>query len=98
MGRAGDIDRQQIRVSPDSVLDVDDDVPGRERRGLHDVVLGAPGALGRPGQAFTQNVLLGDDGERIGLENRAQGPVSRVRCRTERDLRASDQLSMFTQP
>ena len=87
VGRAGDVDRQQVRVSPDAVLDVDDDVSGRERRSLHDEVPGAARAPDRPGWTFAQDVPLGDDGEPVGLEAVLQTQhreTDRVRGRSSR--------------
>ena len=66
--RAGGLDRLQADEAADAVIDVDDEIAGREARHLGDEILRAARGAARPHQAVAENVLLADDGGVFGLE------------------------------
>ena len=66
--RAADVEGPQPLVAADTVIDVDHEVAGRHAGGLDDEILGAPGAPRWPGDAFAEDVLLGDEGAFAGFE------------------------------
>ena len=68
MRRALHLDGLQALEAADAVIDVDDEIARRERRQLADEVRGLLVAPAAPHHAVAENVLLGDDGEIIGLE------------------------------
>ena len=61
MRGAGRLDRLQADEAPDAVVDMDDEVAGRQRARLRQHVLRAPPALRLPDEAVAENVLLADD-------------------------------------
>ena len=65
---AGGFDRAQAYEAADPMIDMDDQVPGREARHLGDEVLRPVRATPRAHQAVAQNILLADDGGFEGLE------------------------------
>ena len=68
MRGAGRLDRLHTNEAADAVVGVNDDVAGRQRRHFGDEV-GATFALLRAAhQPVAENVLLGDEGERVRLE------------------------------
>ena len=66
--RAGGRDRLQSGKAPDAVIDMHDEVAGRETGRLGDEIVGAAHGAARPHQTIAQNVLLADDGRVGGLE------------------------------
>ena len=67
--RAGDVDRLQAIVAADAVIDMGDEIAGREARGFGEEV-SAPARERRRARhhAVAEDVLLGDDGEIRRLE------------------------------
>ena len=83
--RARDIDGLQADEAADTVLDMDDDVAGRQARDLRDEVFELAAGLARPHQAIAEDILLGQHGKSVGLEpglhadDREHGLVARHR-------------------
>jgi hypothetical protein len=61
-------------VAPDAVVDVDDEIAGRQRLRLGQEVLGLPLLAGRADQTVAEDVLFGDDGEATAFEAVLQPP------------------------
>ena len=68
MRRAGRLDGAQPHEAADAVIDVHDQIAGREARRLGDEILGRRARAARPHQAVAEDVLLADDGGVGGLE------------------------------
>ena len=68
MRRAADLDRLQPDKASDAVLDMHHEIAGRKARDLRDEIVELAARFARPHQAVAENVLLGDDGEFVGLE------------------------------
>ncbi len=68
MRRAADLQGLQANEASNTVLDMNDDVAGREARDFGDEVLEFPASLARADQAVTQNVLFGNECDVFGLE------------------------------
>src|SRR5512145_816400 len=68
MRRARDLDRLQVRVTPDTVLDMRDQIAGRERGCFREEILRAPDAAAGTHHAVADDVLLADDREVRTLE------------------------------
>ena len=66
--RAGRLDRLQAGKTPDAVIDMHDQIAGREAGRLGDEILGAAGGAARPHQPVAKNILLADDRGVFGLE------------------------------
>ena len=66
--RARRLDGLQADEAADAVVDVDDEIARRQRRGLGQHVLGAALALRLAHEAVAENVLLADDREARRLE------------------------------
>ena len=66
--RAGGLDRLQPGETADAVIDMHDEIAGREAGGLGDEIVGAAHGAARPHQPVAENVLLADDGGVGGLE------------------------------
>ena len=66
--RAGGVDRLQAGEAADAVIDVHDEIAGREAGRLGDEIVGAAHGAARPHQSVAENVLLADDGGVVGLE------------------------------
>ena len=54
--------------APDAVIDMHDQIAGREAGCLGDEILGAARGAARPHQPVAENVLLADDRGIVGLE------------------------------
>jgi hypothetical protein len=98
--RAHRLDRLQPGVAPDPVIDMDDEVAGRERLRLGQVILGPPRLAVRLDQAVAEDVLFGDDGDPAPREALFQGQTARCRGDGKRassvpDLPANPPPSMF---
>ena len=72
MWRALNLDDLQPLEAADAVVHVNDEVPRRQCRKFADEVGGLLVAASAPHHAITKNVLLGDDGEIIGLKTLLQ--------------------------
>ena len=72
--RAGRLDRLQAGEAADAVIDMDDEIAGRQAGRLGDEILGAARGAARPHQPVAENVLLADD-------RRSRRSRSRSRCR-----------------
>ena len=97
MRRARGLDRLQPLEAADAVVDVDDEVAGRQRRRLGDEVLRPARAPLRAHQPVAEDVLLGEDGEVAGLEARFEAPDGdrdRVLRSRERVGEAPDRLRL----
>jgi hypothetical protein len=68
--RAGGVDRLQPGKTADAVIDVHDQIAGREAGRLGDEIVGAALRAARPHQPVAENVLLADNGGVFGLEAR----------------------------
>ena len=68
MRRTGDIECLQPDIAADAVLDVRDEIAGREAGGFLEKIPRALGAAARRNHAVAENVLLGDDGKVGRLE------------------------------
>ena len=66
--RARRLDRAQPDETADAVIDVHDEVAGRQRGDFGDEVVGALGGAARPHQPVAEDVLLADDRGVGGLE------------------------------
>jgi hypothetical protein len=66
--RAGGMDRLQAGKTADAVVDMYDEVAGREAGRFGDEIVGAALRPARPHQPVAEDVLLADDGGVFGLE------------------------------
>ena len=66
--RAGGFDGTQPDEAPDAMIDMDDEIAGRQTRHLGDEILGTFRRPPRPHQAVAENVLLADHDGLGGLE------------------------------
>ena len=66
--RAGGLDVLQADEAADAVIDMHDEIAGRQARHLGDEIVRALGRAARPHQPVAQDVLLADDGDVGGLE------------------------------
>ena len=66
--RAGGLDRLQADEAADAVIDMHDQIAGREAGHLGDEIFRAAAGAARPHQPVAENVLLADDGGVGGLE------------------------------
>ena len=66
--RAGGIDRLQAGETADAVVDMHDQIAGREAGRLGDEILRRRAGAARPHQPVAENVLLADDRGVFGLE------------------------------
>ena len=78
MRRALHLDGLQALEAADAVIDMHDEIAGRERRKFGDEVGGLARLAAAADQAVAENVLLGDDGEVGGLETLPRGPARSV--------------------
>ena len=96
--RAGRLDRLQADEAADAVVDVDDEIARRQRRGFGEHVLGAALALDAPDQPVAENVLLADDREIRRLEallERDHRQRQRAGARRLRLMEGGDELQRF---
>src|SRR5439155_26908642 len=68
MRRAGNVERLKPDEAADAMIDVDDDVAGRQTRDLRDEIVELAARLARPHQAVAEDVLLADKRDLVGLE------------------------------
>src|SRR5262249_6252887 len=68
MGRTRGVDRFEPKIAADAVLDVRDEIAGRERRNLLQKILRTTLARMGANHAVAQNVLLGNESEIGSLE------------------------------
>ena len=87
--RAGGLDVLQSDEAADAVIDMDDQIAGREAGHLGDEIVRALRRAARPHQPVAQNVLLADDGDVRGLETafEAQHRERDLRLRQRQGLR-----------
>ena len=66
--RAGGVDRLQAGEAADAVIDVHDEVAGREAGRFGNEIVGAAHGAARPHKSVAENILFADDGRVFGLE------------------------------
>ncbi len=66
--RAGGLDRLQTGETPDAVIDMHDQIAGREACHFGDEIVRAPHRAARTHQPVAENILLADDSGVFGLE------------------------------
>ena len=68
MRRARDIERLEPLVAADAVLSMDDKIAGGERPRLGNEIIEVAAAPRRPRETVAENVLLAEQGQRVGCE------------------------------